>query len=197
MQMLYDLLYGYSTAQPLNREKEKWEMSNSIALLELMVVISIVGVLCSVAIPNFKKAYEDLNVRKTCGDVEVFCNGIQAYYLIKNEFPSDADRGKIVSMWKWILPSSFYRGSNLNIAPCGNGVYDFENWLHNDDYTILLNLRLVRTDLREKLREALSNLLNRPCTLISYHESVAVRFPEIPIESEMLKIPKNHRNRFY
>ena len=30
MQMLYDLLYGYSTAQPLNREKEKWEMSNSI-----------------------------------------------------------------------------------------------------------------------------------------------------------------------
>ena len=184
--------------QPLNRENAKCKNLTAFTLLELMVVISIIGILTLVAIPNFKKAYEDLNIKKTCGEVEVICNSIQAYYLIMNEFPSDSQPRKVNSGIKWVLPKYFYKNFDFLIEPYSGGNYDIENWFTDDVYaTFMLNLRAVRTDLREKLCKTLVNFFYRPCSLEPVHDSIGVWFPEIPIKSEMLKIPKNHRNRFY
>ena len=165
-----------------------------------MVVISIISILTLIAVPNFKRAYEDFSIKKTCGDVEEYCSGIQAYYLIMNEFMKDFLPEKINANIKWIFPSSFYKGSMMNIAPYGGGCYDIENWL--GDSTILsfwLALRSIgKANLREKLRDILSKYLNRDCTLRSeYGAFIAIWFPEVPTKNELLKIPKNHRNRFY
>ena len=126
--MQYNLFYGYSTAQPLNRstaqplnrstaKKAKCKNLTAFTLLELMVVISIISILTLIAVPNFKRAYEDFSIKKTCGDVEEYCSGIQAYYLIMNEFMKDFQPKKINANIKWIFPSSFYKGSMMNIAP--------------------------------------------------------------------------------
>ena len=57
-----------------------------------MVVISIVGILVLIAVPGFKKAYQDFWIQRTLSDADTLLQSCRSYYLIYNEIPPDSQK---------------------------------------------------------------------------------------------------------
>ena len=198
-----------STAQK-RRERGNEQQHGKLSaftLLELMVVVSIVGVLCSVAIPNFKKAYEDLSIKKTLDEIDTLINGYRAYYLIFNEMSGDGDRYEIQMEMANFVPNTYIDKSslregnyNLTVTPYGNSGagYDFQNWLASTwhDYSLENDIFFAITFSNPWLTRYLNlcRQIYSTAEVKKYNSDVLISFPEIPSHQ---KIDNKGKNRWY
>ena len=68
---------------------------NSFTLLEIMIVVSIIGVLTVIAIPWFTRARETAQNNRFLNDVRVAVNAFEQYNLEYNSYPPDQTPGVI------------------------------------------------------------------------------------------------------
>jgi type IV pilus assembly protein PilA len=59
-------------------------------LIELMIVIAIIGILASIAIPNFINYRKKARIAGAAADIKNFEKGFIAYALDEGEFPDDS-----------------------------------------------------------------------------------------------------------
>ena len=57
-------------------------------LVELMIVVAIIGILVAIAIPNLLDAIDRARQKATVGDLHSWGNGISAFHVDKNAFPT-------------------------------------------------------------------------------------------------------------
>jgi type IV pilus assembly protein PilA len=96
-------------------------------LIELMIVIAIIGILASIAIPNFINYRNKARIAGAATDIKHFEKGFVAYAVDEGEFPNDShivlpDRPR---MQQYIEPSVWGKTTALG------GTY---NWEGPDSY---------------------------------------------------------------
>ena len=84
-----------------------FKQNSGFTLFEMLVVIGIIALVSSVAVPAFKKSVDGVKINKTLDDIKVLMNGYRTYYLIFNEFPDDVVvAGNLKAKAAWAFPGS-------------------------------------------------------------------------------------------
>ena len=64
--------------------------SNAFTLVELLIVVAIVSILASIAVPNFLEAQVRAKVARSTGNLRVLAMGIEAYAVDGGSYPPDS-----------------------------------------------------------------------------------------------------------
>jgi len=67
----------------------KVKKKKGFTLLEMLIVIGLLVIVTTVAIPQFKKCFEDIHLNKSLDDLDSLMQSTRSYYLVMNEFPDD------------------------------------------------------------------------------------------------------------
>ena len=59
------------------------------ATLEIIMVVVIIGILATIAVPNFSNVTEKANTAKIQSDLTTIDTAIQMYYMEKGDYPAD------------------------------------------------------------------------------------------------------------
>jgi type II secretion system protein G len=90
-------------------------------LVEIMVVVVIIGLLASLAIPGFQRVRDRARVSRTANDLRVFAQAFETYLMEQGGWPADAAPGVIPTELVGRLPNSFRQAT-----PFG-GRYEWDN----------------------------------------------------------------------
>ena len=64
----------------------KQHRTSGFTLLEMMVVIALLVVVTTFAVPGFRKLYKDFRINEILDHVDTFFKGYRGYYLVNNEY---------------------------------------------------------------------------------------------------------------
>lgn len=113
----------------------------AFTLVEMMIVLCLISIVMTYAVPEIKKAYEDFRVNETLEHVRTLISSFRSYYLLQNEFPEDSSTRNLVRKNSiWCLPSCYYTRDlkneqeyYLRIKPYQGTYYDIDNWIKKED----------------------------------------------------------------
>ena len=100
------------------------EPEGGFTLLELLVVVAIIGILSSVAIPSYRDYKKRARATKVVGELRNFASALFAYYADELQFPPDNHEAIPVGM-EGLLPPQFEQTTAIG------GRY---NWEGPDSY---------------------------------------------------------------
>lgn len=89
----------------------------AFSLLELMVVVIIVAIIVSLALPNFRKAYLDTQDREAISMLKLIQQGLKIYYLENNVYGACGDTSNCNAFLRLSLTSKVWNYSVPN-ATC-------------------------------------------------------------------------------
>lgn len=75
---------------------DKLNKKKAFTLVELVIVVAIIGILISVAVPKFKNASIAANNRKIEANSKSISTSIMMFYLNNGKYPNDEDIKKII-----------------------------------------------------------------------------------------------------
>ena len=95
---------------------------NGFTMLELVVVITVVGILAAMVVPRFAGAQDESSVAATAADLHKIAQALSMYQGTNGLFPPNASRSSDATMIK-----PYFKGSNPfeKVTPIG-GVYDYD-----------------------------------------------------------------------
>lgn len=176
-------------------------------LIEMMVVIGILTIVTTIAVPRFKKCYDDMHLNKTLDDLDSLIQSTRSYYLIMNEMPQDENKGQISTKVAWALQPNFLGKTGkdetgnfyfITIRNWKGCFYDWDFWLEQNDFhpqwTLLFNYKDIKSKqlflnkVANRFGPALNNCPNNPVTQNTYEA----------LNISLVEIPKNKKeNRYY
>ena len=77
------------------RNRAKPKKAKGFTLLEMLVVIGLLVIVTTVAVPQFKKCFEDIHLNKSLDDLDSLLQSTRSYYFVMNEVPEDEKPGRI------------------------------------------------------------------------------------------------------
>jgi prepilin-type N-terminal cleavage/methylation domain-containing protein len=83
-------------------------------LTELLIVVSIIGILSAIAVPNFLEAQTRSKVARVNADFRALANAIESYRVDNNEYPEETDN-----------PSKYPEEMAQLLGPLASGYYTF------------------------------------------------------------------------
>jgi prepilin-type N-terminal cleavage/methylation domain-containing protein len=95
-------------------------------LLELLVVISIIGILAAVLIPSLLAAKNDAYNARAKAELKEIDTALELYANDHGGYPPDADRGLPPGLETYLGPGTW------PAAPWPGSVYDWDNWAPSD-----------------------------------------------------------------
>lgn len=90
--------------------------------MELLVIISIIGLLSSVIMVSMRQSREKAYYSRAAQEMRSMANGFELYYSEHNAYPADANRGVMPSGMNSFLPGGWPDG------PWPGSVYDWDGW---------------------------------------------------------------------
>ena len=93
-----------------------------LTLVELMIVVSVLGILAAIAIPTFSNANEEAVVSATASDFRLLAGAVERYYLKEGEWPADVLPGREPAELSDYLVTQGFTGEVLGSS------WDYENW---------------------------------------------------------------------
>lgn len=111
-------------------------------LVELMIVVVIIGMLASIAVPAFKRSRERTQNTRLANDLRQFRSGFEQYNLENGAWPPDVNEGQLpVEMEGYITRDSFESRTVVG------GNYDWEG---PDIFTFEAGITLRATNLQNE-----------------------------------------------
>ena len=174
----------------------------------MLVVIGLLVLVTTVAVPQFKKCFQDVQLNKTLDDLDSLLQATRSYYLVMNELPEDEDPGRVSEEVAWAMQSNFlgpidsdssYKGNfyYLTIKNYSGANYDWDFWYESDNFHPQWGILFTKDDtvsknlFINKMRSRFGNSLNE-CTEGSITQAHNYIF------LSLLEVPKaNKENRYY
>ncbi len=121
--------------------------SRGFTVIELLIVIAIIAILISIALPSFKGMQQEARKTRALADIKTLRIAMEAYYLDhKNTYPAEANyQATLLVSVSQILPSSLY--DPFGATSTTPYVYSLDT--HNPataNYYILYSVGPSRTD---------------------------------------------------
>jgi len=108
-------------------QKEARVTPRGFTLLELLAVISIIGILASIIVPPSIAAKNDAYTVRAKTELKEISDALELYADDNNgNYPADADRGLPPGIEKYLGPG------NWPAAPWPGSVYDWDSWAPSD-----------------------------------------------------------------
>lgn len=104
-------------------------------LIELMIVVSIIGILAAMAIPNFLDALDRSKQRATVAEMRSWGTAVSAYHAENDQFPPSGSipySGIVAPIQPFLVP---YAISSLRLDDHWNNPLEYETDLFNS-YTV-------------------------------------------------------------
>jgi prepilin-type N-terminal cleavage/methylation domain-containing protein len=90
-------------------------------IVELMVAVTIIGLLSSIAIPKFKDVRRKATATQIMGDFDVMRHATMSFYVDSGYFPKEAGSGTVPAGLKKYLPNKYsFKKPQWTM--------DYENW---------------------------------------------------------------------
>ncbi len=127
------------------RNGTKPKKEKGFTLLEMLVVIGLLVIVTTVAVPQFKKCFDDIHLNKSLDDLDSLMQSTRSYYLVMNEFPGDGTPPAHIPIGaEWAFQANligdkaennknFY---SLAIKPWKGYNYDWDCWGASENYYI-------------------------------------------------------------
>jgi len=93
-----------------------------MTLIELMIVVSILGILAAIVIPRFSNASDDAEAARAATSMKTIVNAVQRYNLEHDDWPADVGPGRMPPELE-----PYLMRTDLNNAALG-GKWDYEDW---------------------------------------------------------------------
>ena len=181
----------------------------AFTLIELMVVIGIITIICSVVGPGFKKFYDDFYMKKTLVDAATLVSACRSYYLVYNEFPADTTAGYIIEDLAQFVPSNLFNKTKINqnsyefaTTPFNNSTFkwDINNWITWSGNTTTGGMYVsVQADWDSEENNIYVNAFMKQYSLstpqpLLFNGDLCIPLPELPLKANLDSISKN---RYY
>lgn len=93
----------------------------AFTLVEIMIVVVIVGLLASIAIPAFIRVRESAQGTRFANDIRIYQNSMQTFMLETGDYPEDSSSGELPTGFE-----EYIRVESWQAGPAIGGVYDVE-----------------------------------------------------------------------
>ena len=106
-----------SALPEMHHRKER----NGFTLVEIMIVVVIIGILATLAMPAFQQVRVNAIATRFSNDIRTFQNAMEVYALEYGTYPADSGPGEAPDDFKAFLPGGFFE----NPTPIG-GEWDLD-----------------------------------------------------------------------
>lgn len=93
----------------------------AFTIVELMVVVTIIGLLTAIALPKFRDVQRRAVATQMLGDLDAIRHAALSFYVDSSYFPPDADLGQVPQNLGPYLPTGFKMAKP-------EWTMDYENW---------------------------------------------------------------------
>lgn len=190
----------------------KQHRTSGFTLLEMMVVIALLVVVTTFAVPGFRKLYKDFKINEILDHVDTFFKGYRGYYLVNNELPPDSGTGEVKTVMVPYLPAHFFSlppsgeyssesSCRLRVNVYPNGEFDHDNWLSLTSgvvYPFRVFIGFYKLDANNRAMYEKKLKAIYPFTHVyNYSKWLYVEFSEFSVNSVQTESNTTGRNRYY
>ena len=189
------------------RNRVKQQKVKGFTLLEMLIVIGLLVIVTTVAVPKFKKCYDDIHINKTLDDLDSLLQSTRSYYLIMNEVPEDENPARIPEEVAWAMQPNFLGSKgegyyNISIKNWSGDRYDWDYWTDRPNFHPQWGLlfkgedKISKSLFVEKMRNRFGLSLNE-CTEGSATSGQYFLFLSLLEIPKVSKDKKNKENRYF
>jgi len=92
----------------------RYQKNSAFTLVEIMVVVVIVGLLATLAIPTIKNAKQNTQFTRLLNDFRIFSDAIEQFTFVTGDFPEDSNTGLIpTGMEGYIKADTWDKGPSI------------------------------------------------------------------------------------
>ncbi|MBP9691418.1 prepilin-type N-terminal cleavage/methylation domain-containing protein [Candidatus Woesebacteria bacterium] len=135
-------------------------LEKGFTLVELVVVITIIGLLATVGVASYGNVIASSRYTKIIGDMEAIQKAAEMYYIKNSIYPVDRAPEQLVVTWD--PPSGFIVPKYLEAwpkPPCEGWRYDWDNWIRNTPHNSV-NAVISNVSTEQIVRVTLKNASN-------------------------------------
>ena len=186
----------------------------AFTLVEIMIVLAIVVIVTSVAIPSFKKARDNFAHFQNQENLTVLYTSMRSHYLVLNEFPEEEETTAIRKEAVWAIPSYYYKRTlksgnshELTINPSSDlpFVYHIDNSFSEENGTFTISTYWDNNNKNYSLEKWNKWCVSLECAFPFAFEKdepkhiSSLYYPEISVNyiGKECNDDDSYRNRFY
>ncbi|WP_300669062.1 prepilin-type N-terminal cleavage/methylation domain-containing protein [Desulfoluna sp.] len=101
----------------------RWKSQNGFTLIELMTVVAIIGILATIALPNYHQYILKAEAVKLVGQIEIIKTALAVAYAEENKYPDfeTAAAGKAPNSMKGFLTDEIFNGPDTIVIRLRSG----------------------------------------------------------------------------
>jgi len=108
--------------------KTKTSTYTGFTLIELLVVVLIIGILSSIALPQYQKAVLKSRLATMMNNVKSITMALEEYYLANGQYPSDDVSGLSLEI------TGCTTSASSGIFTCKNAIYDYQESTNSQQF---------------------------------------------------------------
>lgn len=112
-----------------NVRRREIDATTGFTLIELLIVVAIIAILASIAVPNFLEAQIRSKVSRAVADMRTIATGLESYFSDHTKYPPNPDtsEGFNVTPWQLTTPLAYLTTRPIDPFKIGHDVTQYTN----------------------------------------------------------------------